>query len=92
MATTDTSGSPNTNTPLIFWILKERIQGCTSAWAHVEFSSDHVCVSYSVLILRVVLMIFLVASTYLFSPMYIMVAQQAAMIPPGLEPAMEGEA
>lgn len=48
--------------------------------------------SYSALILRAVLMIFLVACTYPFSPMYIMVAQQAAMIPPGLEPATEGEA
>ena len=37
-------------------------------------------------------MIFLVASKYPFSPMCIMVAQQAAMMPPGLEPAIEGEA
>lgn len=49
-------------------------------------------VSYSALILRAVLMIFLVASMYPLSPMCIMVAQQAAMIPPGLEPATEGEA
>lgn len=49
-------------------------------------------VSYSVLILRAVLMIFFVASMYPSSPMCIMVAQQAAMIPPGLEPAIDGEA
>ena len=48
--------------------------------------------SYSASIVRAVLMILRVASTYPSSPMCIMVAQQAAMMPPGLEPAMEGEA
>lgn len=56
-------------------------------FAQLEFAASH-----SVLIWRAVLMIFLVASMYPFSPMCIIVAQQAAMIPPGLEPATEGEA
>lgn len=60
---------------------------CNVVFFLLEFAA-----SYSVLILRAVLMIFLVASMYPFSPMCIMVAQQAAMIPPGLEPAIEGEA
>lgn len=44
------------------------------------------------LILRAVSTTFLVASTYPFSPIYIIVAQQAAIMPPGREPAMDGDA